>query len=92
MKVAVVMQDTRGLYGAEKATVELVRGLRHLGIDMETWLLEEERLTGGGESVLAKAFAAVGPVRRFGVKGRISRELARKLRTTAETDGIEVLH
>lgn len=92
MKVAVVMQDTRGLYGAEKATVELVRGLRHLGIDMETWLLEEERLAGGGESVLAKAFAAVGSVRRFGVKGRISRELARELRTTAETDGIEVLH
>lgn len=43
MKVAVVMQDTRGVYGAERATVEMVRGLKALGLEVQVWLLEEAR-------------------------------------------------
>lgn len=92
MKVAVVMQDTRGVYGAERATVDMVRGLKALGLEVQVWLLEEARLAGRGESPLARAFGAVAEVRGFGVEGRISRGLARELREAAESEKVDVLH
>ena len=69
MKVAFVMQDTRGVYGAEAATVRLIRGLRARGVDARAWLLEESRLEGEGPSPLAAVLGAVGPTREFAVAG-----------------------
>lgn len=92
MKVAVVMQDTRGVYGAERATADMVRGLKALGMEVQVWLLEEARLSGRGESPLARAFGEVAAVRGFGVEGRISRSLARELREAAESEKIDVVH
>jgi len=92
MKVALVMQDTRALYGAERATLDLARSLRGAGADVRVWLLEEARLSGMGESPLAKAFGACAPVRKFAVEGRLSRPLAEALREAAEAEGVDVLH
>lgn len=92
MKVALVMQDTRAVYGAERATMDLARNLRAAGADVRVWLLEEARLSGAGASALAEAFGGCAPVRRFAVEGRLSRGLAAALRRAAEEEGVEVLH
>ncbi|MBR6022402.1 MAG: glycosyltransferase family 4 protein [Kiritimatiellae bacterium] len=92
MKVAFVMQDTRGVYGAEAATVRLIRGLRARGVDARAWLLEESRLEGEGPSPLAAVLGAVGPTREFAVAGRASRDTAAALARAAAAEGVGVLH
>ena len=72
MKPLFLMQDTRALYGAERATVQLVAALRRAGVPAEVLLLEEARLAAEGESPLAAAFREVAPVEGIPVAGRIS--------------------
>lgn len=94
MKVALLMQDTRGMYGAEGATVRLARGLAAAGVEVEAWLMEETRLEGNGaESDLAAAFRR-GGIEVVGIEtdGRFSRRAAEGIRRAAEERGAEVVH
>ena len=72
MKVAFLLQDTRTLYGAEQATVQLVAGLVAAGVDVRPILLRETRL-GAGASPLAEALRRQAPVAEIPVRGRFSR-------------------
>jgi hypothetical protein len=80
MKVVLLLQDTRTLYGAEQATVRLAEGLAAAGVAVRVLLLRETRL-GDGASPLAEAFKRVGPVEeipvRAGFRGRPSGGSAR---------------
>ena len=89
VKPLFLMQDTRALYGAERATVRLVAALRRAGVPAEVLLLEEARLAAEGESPLAAAFREVAPVEGIPVAGRISWSAARRIRerVAAEGDG-----
>ena len=94
MKVALLMQDTRGMYGAEGATVRLAKGLSVAGVEVEAWLMEETRLAGGGgESELAAAFRRAG-VEVVGLEtaGRVSRGAVEGIRRAVEERGAEVVH
>ena len=85
------MQDTRALYGAERATVRLVAALRRAGVPAEVLLLEEARLAAEGESPLAAAFREVAPVEGIPVAGRISWAAARRIRKRVAAEGAGVL-
>ena len=87
MKPLFLMQDTRALYGAERATVQLVAALRRAGVPAEVLLLEEARLAAEGESPLAAAFREVAPVEGIPVAGRISWAAARRIRERVEAEG-----
>jgi glycosyltransferase involved in cell wall biosynthesis len=91
MKVALLLQDTRALYGAERATLRLAGGLAAAGVRVRALLLREERM-GAGESPLAAAFRAVAPTREIPVRGRFSREAVGAIRGWMAREGIGVLH
>ncbi len=92
MNVVFFMQDTGAVFGAERATLDLAAGLREAGDQPRFFLIEEMRL-GGNPSGLRASIEAEGfPVDLFPVQGRISRDLARRVRTRfAEIKG-DVLH
>lgn len=91
MKPLFLMQDTRALYGAERATVRLVAALRRAGVPAEVLLLEEARLAAEGESPLAAAFREVAPVEGIPVGGRISWSAARRIRERVAAAGAGAL-
>ena len=91
MKVAILLQDTRALYGAEKATLRLAEGLVSAGIAVRVALLRETRL-GEGASPLAEAFRRRMPVEEIPVEGRFSRSAVGKLRDFMARERIDVLH
>ena len=80
MKVFFLMQDTRALYGAERATLRLVDGLARAGLGVHVLLLEEARLASAAPSPLADAFRAIAPVETIPVAGRLSRGAVRRIR------------
>ena len=51
MKIAFIMQDTGKMWGAEKATLDLLRGLKGVGLDASVILICEERLGLGGSQL-----------------------------------------
>ncbi len=91
MKVVLLLQDTRTLYGAEQATVRLAGGLAAAGVAVRVLLLREIRL-GEGESPLAAAFKRVAPVEEIPVAGRFSRSAIRGIRGVMAREGADVLH
>ncbi len=91
MKVAFLLQDTRGLYGAEQATIRLVAGLASAGIAVRVLLLHETRL-GEGASPLAEALKAQAPVTEIPVRGRFSRAAILRIREEMAAGQIDVLH
>ena len=91
MKVAFLLQDTRTLYGAEQATVQLVAGLVAVGVDVRPILLRETRL-GAGASPLAEALRRQAPVAEIPVRGRFSRSAVAQIREFAARERIDVLH
>jgi len=91
VKVAYLLQDTRFLYGAERATVDLARGLQ-AHCDTRAWLIEETRL-GPSSSALREAFRTSGvATRSFAVARRFSLRLARHLARAANEEGIDIVH
>lgn len=91
MKVVLLLQDTRTLYGAEQATVRLAEGLAAAGVSVRVLLLRETRL-GDGASPLAAAFRRVAPVEDIPVRGRFSRGAVQQIRTCMAREGADVLH
>ncbi len=91
MKVALLMQDTRAVYGAEKATIRLAEGLAGAGVAVRVLLLQETRL-GPGESPLREAFRSRAEVTEIPVDGRYSRAAVGRIRSFMEAERAEVLH
>lgn len=91
MKVAFLLQDTRTLYGAEKATLQLIDGLVAAGISVQALLMRETRLGKGGSPV-AEALRQRVPVKEITVSGRISRSAVEQIREIMAADQVEVLH
>ena len=91
MKVAFLMQDTRSLYGAERATINLATGLAAAGTDVRMLLLRETRL-GTSPSPLAAACRRLLPVTEIDMPGRFSRPAARTIRDLVRREKINVLH
>lgn len=91
MRVTLLMQDTRTLYGAERSTVQLARGLKGAGAEVRVLLLEEARLGGSEGSELAEALGSVAEVRGVKVEGRLSRAARDEIRAAMEEWG-GVLH
>jgi glycosyltransferase involved in cell wall biosynthesis len=80
MKLHFLMQDTRALYGAERATLRLVSGLASAGAEVRVLLLDEARLDASVPSPLADAFRAIAPVETIPVSGRFSRAAVHRIR------------
>ncbi len=91
MKVVLLLQDTRTLYGAEQATLRLASGLAAAGVAVRVLLLRETRM-GDGRSPLAEAFRRAVPVEEIRVTGRFSREAVRRIREVMCREGADVLH
>ncbi len=91
MKVAMLLQDTRALYGAEQATIRLIAGLVAAGIPVCALLMHETRL-GAGRSPLAEALKRLVPVTEIPVSGRFSGAAIRQIRKAMATEQADVLH
>ncbi len=91
MKVALLLQDTRSLYGAEQATLQLIDGLVASGVSVQALLMREARL-GDGVSPLAEALRQRIPVKEILVSGRFSWAAVEQIRGVMATGQVEVLH
>ncbi|MDR0993843.1 MAG: glycosyltransferase [Verrucomicrobiota bacterium] len=91
MNVVFLLQDTRVLYGAEKAALRLVEGLVAAGVSVHVLLLRETRLGGGG-SELSAAFERVAPVSSIPVSGRLSRAAMLHIRAAMTALRGDLLH
>ncbi len=92
MKIAFLLQDTDRLYGAERATLDLARGLASAGMSCAVWLIEETRLGLQGSDVKAAVQAAGLPYVGLPVHSAFSRDLLRLLRERVPEDQPEVVH
>lgn len=92
MKVAYLLQDTRSLYGAEQATVQLLTGLHAAGMAAPVVLLLQETRLGEGSSPLAAALRQVAPVHTIPVAGRFSRAAVAQIRALMAQEHCAVLH
>lgn len=91
MKVAYLLQDTRAIYGAEQATVQLIEGLVVAGIGVQVLLLHETRM-GAGSSPLADALRRRVAVTEIPVQGRFSRTAIVQIREIMAREQMAVLH
>jgi glycosyltransferase involved in cell wall biosynthesis len=91
MKVAFLLQDTRALYGAEQAAIQLIEGLVATGVSVRVLLLHETRM-GLGNSPLADALKRRVPVSEIPVQGRFSRAAIGHIREFMAREQAEVLH
>jgi glycosyltransferase involved in cell wall biosynthesis len=90
--VAWLLQDSPAIYGAHRATLDLVRGLAAAGDRPRVFLLEELRL-GLTDSPLHRGLAEAGAtVETLPVRGAFSPSAARALRARLRALGIPVLH
>ena len=92
MNIAFLMQDVGAMFGAERATLDLVAGLRKSGEQVHVLLIDEKRL-GLGQSDLRDAFAAAGvPFTRLPTSHPFSPALVRKIRKAATDSSAQVVH
>jgi glycosyltransferase involved in cell wall biosynthesis len=92
MNVAFLMQAVGAMYGAERATLDLMSGLLKSGEHIHVLLIDEERL-GLEKSDLQDALASVGiPSTRLRTDRAFSPALARRIREAAGIVGAQVVH
>ncbi|MBP7829436.1 MAG: glycosyltransferase [Kiritimatiellae bacterium] len=92
MRIAFLLQDTGRIYGAERATLDLARGLRSAGVEVAAWLIEESRL-GLEKSQLKAAILDAGlPCVALPVQSAFSRDLLRALREKAGSERPDIVH
>lgn len=86
-----LLQDVPQLYGAERVTLELIRGISQRR-SVTLWLIGEDRL-GAEPGAMAQAATAMGiPTERFSVAGRFSRSLVQRLRERLRNAPGSILH
>ena len=92
MKIAFLLQDTGAVYGAERATLDLARGLAARGTGVLVVLIRETRLGDRG-SLLEAALREEGlAVEIAATDRRLSMGLARSIRSLLQEHGADVLH
>lgn len=92
MKIVFLLQDTGQIYGAERATIDLARGLHARGCETTVLLIEESRL-GQEDSKLRTTLLEAGlPVTSLPTAARFSLALARRIRAEVDRLGARVLH
>lgn len=92
MNIAFLMQDVGAMFGAERATLDLVTRLRKAGEDAGVLLIDERRLR-LGRSDLRDALSAAGvPLIRLPTSHPFSPDLVRQLRKTAAEGNTHIVH
>jgi glycosyltransferase involved in cell wall biosynthesis len=92
MNIAFLMQDVGAMYGAERATLDLITQLKKAGETVHVLLINEERL-GLGQSDLRDALAESGvSFVRLRTGGAFSPSLIRRIRNAAEESRANVVH
>ena len=93
MRIAFLMQDTGSVYGAERATLDLVCGLMAEGAcEVLLILINEERMGLGESAFAAEAMRRVIPCRILSTASRLSPRLARGIREVLNEERVDVLH
>lgn len=91
MNVVYLLQDSTRIYGLERATLDLLKGLSGGAVSPFVLLMRETRLS--GESALAPAMTALGIEHEaLTVRSRFSRELVRSIRDRLVSRRANVLH
>ena len=65
MRIAFLLQDTGAVYGAERATLDLAKGLRAAGVDARMLLIEESRLGVSDGALRREILRLQLPVEKF---------------------------
>jgi glycosyltransferase involved in cell wall biosynthesis len=92
VRILFLLQDTGKLYGAERATLDLVAGLRAAGEEATVLLINEARL-GPGATGFRDALRARGlPFQSVTVAGRFSRSLVGEIRRMLHDTHCDLLH
>ncbi len=92
MRIAFLMQDTGAIYGAERATLDLVQGLVRAGAEVVILLIEETRLR-IRKSMLQEGFAAYGvAVSSLKTSYPFSWSLVQAIRAALASTQADVLH
>lgn len=92
MKIIFLLQDTGTIYGAERATIDLVRGLAAAGVPVHVLLIVETRLA-LSRSALQDAFAAADlPFSAVTTARRLSLKLVADLHELLRAQRATVLH
>ncbi|MBQ7252237.1 MAG: glycosyltransferase family 4 protein [Kiritimatiellae bacterium] len=93
-RIAFLVQGARGgLYGAEKATVQLAGALAARGHAVRIWRLRETRGAGEGSDPMGAAIREAGiDLRDIDIAGRASPAAAKRIGEEVEAWGADVLH
>ncbi len=91
MKIGFLLQDTGVIYGAQRATLDLLRVLAERGVEAHVALMRETRRTDLPADYRA-ALAGLAAVTELPVDRAFSPALARSVRGFAAEHGIRILH
>ena len=92
MKIGFVMQDTGRIWGAERATLDLLCGLRDEGLSVSVLLIHEKRLK-LEHGDLKTALSSEGiPTVQFDVRNAFSPALVRGLTRAVSDGGVDIVH
>lgn len=92
MNIVFLMQDTGALYGAERATLALINGLRRAGVECRALLIEERRLSLASSALRSEIERAAIPYSVVPTARAMSWDLVREIRDAFRAYGGDVLH
>ena len=92
MRIAFLLQDVGSIYGAERATLDLVEGLRSAGVDARMLLIEEKRLALRESSLQREIEQRQIPVGVIPCRSAFSPALVRGIRSYLDRERVDVLH
>jgi glycosyltransferase involved in cell wall biosynthesis len=93
MTPAFLLQDTGTIYGAQRATLDVITGLLRAGrVNPRVWLLEETRLRLDRSDFREALRTSGAEITMFPVAGAFSRACVRALREALRVQGILLLH
>lgn len=92
MRIAFLLQDVGSIYGAERATLDLVEGLRSAGVDARMLLIEEKRLALRESSLQREIEQRQIPVGVIPCRSAFSTGLVQAIRDYIAREQVEVLH
>lgn len=92
MKIVFLMQDTGAVYGAERATIDLARGLLARDVAVRVLLVVETRRGDGPSGLQAELVRAGIPFEPLTTRSRLSRRLVAEIERSLQRDAPYVLH
>ena len=92
MTIVFLIQDTGSMYGAERATLDLVLGLQSRGIEVAVVFIQENRLS-EAPGPLVNVFKSAGiAIRSRPVQGRLSWNVINDIRDVMSSYHLPILH